>query len=159
MRTLSAATLALAALLVLGTSPVAAAQPQSEAFVDGGAEDIDCGSYTVTLQRTYTGIVTVFFNRAGDPVRLQFASTLDGTISRAGADAIHLRGAALVVIDFVRETFTFDGTVLIGTLPGEGVAIQDSGRFQLDFEDNLLQLAGPHDAVELGADAFCLALA
>jgi hypothetical protein len=159
MRTRSAIALAFAALLVLGALPVAAVQPYSEPFSDGGSEDIDCGSYVVTLQRTYIGIATVFFNQAGDAIRLQFVSTLDGSISREGSESIRLRGGAIVVIDFVRETYTFDGTTLIGTEPGGGVTIQDSGRFQLDFGDNLLQLAGPHDAIELGANAFCQALA
>lgn len=159
MRTRSAAAVALAMVLAVGAAPVAAAQPYSELFTYAASEDIDCGSYVVTLDRTYSGKATVFFNEAGDPVRVQFTATLDGSVSRAGYETLDLRGGSLLVIDFVRETFTFDGNTMIGTAPGAGVRIQDTGRFQLDFGDNLLQLAGPHDAIELGADAFCQAMA
>ena len=145
-------------LAVLVAAPVAAAQPYRERFIDEHpAEALDCGSFEATFQRTFVGTQMLFFNAAGDLIKVQVAAQMTGSLS-TDAVSIPLRGDVLVVIDLVRETFTFNGSVMIANQPGSGVVIQDTGRFQADFDDNVLLEAGPHDAIDQGIAAFCGAL-
>jgi len=158
LRKLAAAVMAALLGSVLGITGVAAAGPASEPFVDGGSDVIDCGAFTATFERTYTGTLTTFFNRAGDPVRIQFVAKLTGSLSGNGQD-LPLTGSVLVVIDLVRGTFTYDGQVVWAGRVGDGVVFQDSGRFSVGGDDAVLLDAGPHDLIDNGPEVLCAALA
>jgi hypothetical protein len=144
--------------MVLAISPVAAAAPASEPFTDGSSDVIDCGAFTAVFERVYTGTLTVFSNRAGDPIRIQFAAHLTGSLSGNG-QTLPLSGNVLVVIDLVRGTFAYNGTVVWAGRTGDGVVFQDSGRFLVGSDDSVLLDAGPHDLIESGPDTLCAALA
>jgi hypothetical protein len=154
----AAPVLATFAALVLTVGSVAAVQPASEPFADGNADSIDCGGFTADFTRTYSGTLTTFFNKSGDPTRIQFAARLTGSLSGNGK-SLPLSGSVLVVIDLVRGTFAYDGTVVWAGRQGDGVVFHDSGRFLVGSDDTVLLDAGPHDLIENGADVLCAALA
>jgi hypothetical protein len=139
-------------------SPVSAVQPHLEAFVDASNEVIDCGDFSATLERSYEGTLAVFFDRQENPIRIQFAARLTGSLTPDGGAAIDLRGDVLVVIDLVNGTFAYDGQVLMANEPASGAIIQDTGRFLVDEVDNVLLAAGPHDAIDSGGAIFCTVL-
>lgn len=155
-RSTAAAVLAVMLGLAVPAS-VAGAQPISYPLEESFGEPIDCGGFEATLARSLTGTVTEFLDRDGDTVRVQATAQMRGSLAGNGKE-IALAGDLLVVIDLVRETFAYDGVVFIATDPGAGVVIQDSGRILTGFDDEFLLLAGPHDAITEGAQAFCNAL-
>jgi glutamate 5-kinase len=91
--------------------------------------------------------------------RFRATAQMSGSISIDGGATVALSGNLLVVIDLVEGTFAYDGQVFMAIDPGDRVLVQDTGRFLVDFDDNLLLEAGPHDAIDQGAKAFCGALA
>jgi hypothetical protein len=129
----------------------------SEPFVDASSETIDCGTFEATLERSYAGTLTTFFDRNGEPIRIQFVARLIGSLSSDDGRVIDLSGSVLVVIDLVAGTFTFDGNVFFGNEPGQGVVLQDTGKFLVGDGGEFL-VAGPHDAIETDGAIFCLAL-
>ena len=151
---------ALIAILAALSLPLTAfaAQPVSYPLNETSTDVIDCGGFEATLDRRLTGTVTEFSSTSGDVIRVQATAQMRGSVEGNG-QVIPLAGDLLVVIDLVRGTFAYNGVVLLGTDPGSGIQIQDTGRFLADFNDTTLLIAGPHDAIELGADAFCQAVA
>ncbi len=147
----------LAAALVVG--PAAAAGPVIErGIVDGPhVDEIDCGSFNATLIRTFVGTNLSFFDAAGDLLRIQTNAQMAGSLTSSTGTVVPLTGSVHVVIDVVVGTVVFDGRVFMGTRPGTGEVIQDTGRYVVDADDNVLQDAGPHD-VEDNPAIFCSAL-
>jgi hypothetical protein len=155
---LRGAAIALGLLICLAIpAMVGAAQPIRYDLYESSSEPVDCGSFEATLVRTLTGTVTEYLDNRGETVRVQATAQMRGSLTGNGQE-LGLSGNLLVVIDLVRETFAYDGVVFLATDPGTGVAIQDTGRFLTGFDDSLLLLAGPHDAITEGAQAFCAAL-
>ena len=142
----------------MSAGPVSAVQPQLEAFVDASSEVIECGDVSATVERRYEGTLAVFFDKQGNPIRIQFAAQMTGSVTPDGGEAIEVRGDVLVVIDLVRATFAYDGQVLMANEPASGAIIQDTGRFLVDDLDNVLLEAGPHDAIDSGGAIFCTSL-
>lgn len=158
--------LRLGLVIVLGTvatiataGQASAVQPLIYPFAESGSEPIPCDGFEATLERSLSGTVMEFLDESGATDRVQIVTKMRGTLSADGMGTIDLTGNLVFVIDFANETWAFNGQVLQGTSPETGVAIQDTGRLLLDFEDNVIQLAGPHDAITDGAAAFCAALA
>ena len=147
-----------AALLLVG--PVVAAQPiMIRNIVDGPHVDvIDCGTFSATLVRNFTGTDIVFLDGQGQPVREQVMAKMVGTLTSDTGTVVQLRGDVLFVIDFAKGTYAFNGQVFMANRPGVGVVIQDTGRYLTDFNDTVLLEAGPHDVIDKGSAAFCLAL-
>jgi hypothetical protein len=153
MRALTAATASLV-LAVICIAPAAAAQPITEPLVEVNSEVIDCGTFSATLERNFSGTVTIYVNRAGEPTRIQAVAHLDGSIASDSGRAIPLRGDLLVVIDLVKGTTSFSGEVMMGTQAGSGAVIQDTGRLLATDVEFLLE-AGPHDAIDSDGAIFC----
>ena len=149
------------AALLLGlclAGPVHAQQPISSPLEEWSSEPVDCGGFVATLTRSLSGTILEFVNAAGETTRVQAAAQMRGSLTGNGSE-VALAGNLLVVIDLVRGTFAYNGAVFLATDPGSGIRIQDTGRFLTSFEDELLLEAGPHDAIDQGAAAFCDALA
>lgn len=154
--------LAVAAL----ASPAAAAQPYSERFVDTQVDVIDCGSYDAILSRTFTGRFAVYFDANGNATRIEITASVTGTLENSETgEVLPLSGGVQQTIDLIAGTVSFSGSVFVGTQKGEGSVIKDVGRFVVQFVDEdpandiVLLEAGPHDAIDQGAAAFCDALA
>ena len=146
----------LAAVYVVG--PVAAAQPYSEPVTASNVDTLECGTFSATLVRDFTGIVTVFFDQQGNPTKVRIVAQMRGTLTSSAGTVVDLRGAVVQVIDLVRHTYAFDGQVLMANRPGAGVVIHDTGEFLTDFNDIVLLEAGPHDVLDTFGAIFCTAL-
>ncbi len=91
-------------------------------------------------------------------VQFEFMET--NTHSASGV-ALKLHGAVRELWDFTTETRTLSGQVFLGTRPGGGVWVQDTGRIELTFDREVLFVAGPHEAFFSGGidPVVCAALA
>lgn len=146
-------------VLVVGlavAAPGGATAPSSEAFSFSTADSINCGGYEVLLVRTIAGTEATYFDNAGSPVRVQVVARMQGSVTNSKTGTVlGLRGNLLVVIDLVTGTQAWDGQVFMSN----GAVIQDTGRFLVDADGNVLLEAGPHDAIDQGEAAFCSAVA
>jgi hypothetical protein len=148
----------LAAVWVVG--PAAAAKPYVErGFVDGPHIDvIDCGAFTATLVRNFTGTNFYFVDAQDNLVRAVTNAKMVGTLTSSAGLVINLRGSVHFVFDPIKGTFTFDGQVFMANRPSVGVVLHDTGRYVSDWDNNVLFEAGPHDVQDF-ADPFCPVLA
>ena len=79
--------------------------------------------------------------------------------SRADAGTVvAIRGSIHFVFDASNGTFAFDGQVFMANRPGAGVVIQDTGKYLVGPDDQVLLDAGPHDVEDIGPSIFCSAL-
>lgn len=163
-----AATGAVAAAIAVAVlaSPVAAAQPYSERFTDTQTDVIDCGSFDAILSRTFSGRFAVYFDANGDATRIEITANVSGTLENSETgEVLPLVGGVQQTIDLIAGTASFSGSVFVGTQKGGGSVIKDVGRFVVQFVDEdpandiVLLEAGPHDAIDQGAVAFCDAIA
>jgi hypothetical protein len=140
--------------------PVAGARPYIErGIVDGPHIDvIDCGGFTATLVRTFTGTNYYFVDSQGNLLRAVTNAEMVGSLTSSTGTSIGLRGHIHFVFDSIKGTFAFDGQVFMATRPTFGVVLQDTGKYLTDLSDNVLLDAGPHDVTDL-ADPFCPVLA
>lgn len=135
---------------MLGTAQAAA--PSRTTFVDEGAFDIDCGSFT--LHETYRDEITVleWLDGEGSFVKAQVHHSWTGTIEGPGgilrlSDPGHWT-------DFFRG----DGVRQVGLLyrlivPGVGVIGQDAGIIAFDTATGeLIVIRGPHDVFDEGLE-------
>jgi hypothetical protein len=148
----------LAILLACVAGPVSATEPVSYPFAESGSEPIACDGFDATLQRNLSGTVTEFIDGSGATTRVQVVARMEGSLEAAGVGQVDLSGNLLFVINLENGTWAYNGQVLLGTTQGAGVVLQDTGRFLLSFDDDVLLLAGPHDAISKGVIAFCDAL-
>ncbi len=146
-----------AAVWVVG--PAAAARPYIErGFVDGPHIDvIDCGGFTATLVRNFTGTNYYFVDAQDNLIRAVTNAKMVGSLTSSAGLVVNLRGSVHFVFDPAKGTFAFDGQVFMANRPGIGVVLQDTGKYLTDWDNNVLLDAGPHDVEDL-ADPFCSAL-
>jgi uncharacterized membrane protein len=157
-----ASALAMVALAI----PVAAAQPYSERFTDTQVDVIDCGTFDAILSRTFSGRFAVYFDANGDATRIEITASVTGTLENSETgEVMPLVGGVQQTIDLIAGTASFSGSVFVGAQQGAGSVIKDVGRFVVQFVDEdpandlVLLEAGPHDAIDQGAGAFCDAIA
>ena len=90
---------------------------------------------------------------------IQFDET--DTHSKSGA-TLSLKGNVHEVWDYTSNTRTLTGIVFIGSVPGGGTYVQDTGRITITLDTReVLFLAGPHQAFVAGGIHYpvCAALA
>jgi len=154
------------ALLTLPVA-VSAAPPVVETFHDEGSFSFagPCPN-GVTLVGTFTEDVrvTTFFDRAGNPVRLQIKVNASGEVTNPETgQSVENPAHTTVFVDLVEGTVAQVGLVFKATVPGVGVVFHDVGRVVFDAAGNLIFEAGPHDVLNTPGDHavranFCAAL-
>ena len=150
----------LAAIAFVG--PALAARPYVErGIVDGPHIDsIDCGTFSATLVRNFTGTNYYFVDAQQNLIRATTIAKMVGSLTNdSTGKVVDLRGNVVFTFDPVKGTFSFVGQVFMANQPGSGVVLQDTGKWVSDWNDNVLMDAGPHDVQDLGVPAFCAALA
>ncbi len=154
----------LAALPLLSAG---AAPPLVEIFTDEGSFAF-AGSCPngVILKETFTQDVrvTTFFDKAGNPVRVQTKVNFVGVVTNPETGE-SVRDAAhhTIFLDLIDGTETVVGLVFSVTVPGVGVVFHDVGRVVFDAEGTPIFEAGPHDVLNTEGDhpvraRFCAAL-
>jgi hypothetical protein len=139
-----------------------------DSFVGDYAFAIDCGEFgPYAFENEVAGSgrerVTDVYDENGallqTVVHFVFRETETNSVS---GKTLPLEGAGQVVLDWGTNTRTLTGAVAVGTEPGEGIYVQDTGRitFTLDTREALF-VAGPHEGFFAGGiDAVvCPALA
>jgi hypothetical protein len=167
MRLISRATkvatlVGLSASLVLATAGQAVAVvPDTGSFqydihyIDDGASAA-CG-FTVTFDQLNRGTFQVFFDRQGNPVRVQVQTSVNGTASANGITLL-VHGQENVFYDLIQGTQMDASLEFRVWLPGLGVVIMDQGRLLFDADGNVTFEAGPHPALASDFTQLCAAL-
>ena len=140
-------------VVALLTLPVAvsAAPPLVETFTNEGSFAFagPCPN-GVTLVQTFTEDVrvTTFFDKEGNPVRVQIKVNYVGVVTNPETgESVKNPGHYTIIDDLVEGTVTQVGLVFSTTVPGVGVVFHDVGRVVFDTDGNPIFEAGPHDVL------------
>lgn len=161
---------ALAALVLVTAGGAAAAQKQRvvvDRFSGPYSDSVDCsqfGPYDFTnhFEGREKVTVTEVLDGEGNLLQTVFHIAVQETQTHSGTGAsIPLKGTVHEVWDYASNTRTLAGKVYLGTAPGAGNYVQDTGRIVLDLDtDEPSFEAGPHEAFYAGLDELvCAALA
>jgi hypothetical protein len=129
---------------------------------------VDCGDlgpydFSIRAEGTFRATITDVFGADGTLLQTVLHLQLDETdTNTVSGKSLPLHGAIHEVWDYASNTRTQSGVVFIGTTPGVGTYIQETGRISMTLDTHdVLFLAGPHPAFfEGGIDpAMCAALA
>ncbi len=139
-----------------------------DSFTESYAFVIDCadfGDYAFEnrVEGTLRVRVTEVLDRNGTVLQTVFHFVLQETETNSlSGKSLPLKGALQEVWDYASSTRTLSGAVFIGTTPGSGTYVQDTGRITMTLDTREAQfVAGPHEAFFGGGvdAAVCAALA
>lgn len=148
-------TVAVALALAL---PAGATPPVSEMVTESAVESVSCDGFEAVLERNFSGLVTVYFDNQGNPVRVQVQAAMTGSLTNSvTGTSLPLRGHILLADNFTTGVVTFVGPVFLANDPGRGAVITDTGRVSFSG-DELVFEAGPHEAID-NPEVFCAAVA
>jgi hypothetical protein len=148
-------TVAVALALAL---PAGATPPLSEIVTESAVESVSCDGFETVLERNFSGLVTLYFDNQGNPVRVQVQVAMTGSLTNSvTGTSLPLRGHILLVDNFTTGVVTFVGPVFLANDPGRGAVITDTGRV-IFSGDELVFEAGPHEAID-NPEVFCAAVA
>jgi hypothetical protein len=146
------------AVALMVALPAGATPPLSETVTESAAESVSCDGFDAILERTFSGLVTVYFDNEGNPLRVQVHAAMTGSLTNSVTGrSLPLRGHIFLVDDFTTGVVTFVGPVLLANDPGRGAVITDTGRISFSG-DELVFAAGPHDAID-NPEILCTAVA
>lgn len=149
--------IALAIALALAL-PAGATPPVSETVTESATESVSCDGFDAILERTFSGLVTVYFDNQGNPVRVQVHATMTGSLTNSvTGTSLPLRGHVLLVDNFTTGVVTFVGPVFLANDPGRGAVITDTGRISFSGDEIVFE-AGPHEAID-NPEILCTAVA
>jgi hypothetical protein len=137
-------------------------------FVDQYADSVDCadfGPYAFSNDFAGTEHVQIYdvLDASGTRLQTVFDFVLQETESNSLTGAtLPLKAAEHEVWDYASNTRTLSGKVWLGTQPGSGTYVQDTGRITMTLDTRIASfVAGPHEAFLAGGvdAAVCQALA
>jgi hypothetical protein len=149
------------------TAPASATRPEMFRFPveDSDPLFLQCDGFEIALTTTGTENVTVFFDDAGEVIKVLVRQRVRDVFTNS------VTGKTVVNRGVFQETFTriegtddFTATVtgfrFMGTFPGEGLVLQDVGRFEESPDGEILFVAGQHDLLTEAAEpaVICAAL-
>jgi hypothetical protein len=138
--------------------PAGATPPVSETVTESAVESVSCDGFDAVLERNFSGLVTVYFDNQGNPVRVQVHATMTGSLTNSvTGTSLPLRGHILLVDNFTSGVVTFVGPVFLANDPGRGAVITDTGRVSFSGDEIVFE-AGPHDAND-NPEVLCTAVA
>lgn len=153
---------------VLGfAAPASATPPERFSFPEEGSDPhfLQCDGFEIALTTTGTGSVTVFFDDSGEVIKVLVRHRVRDvfTNSVTGKTVVN-RGVFQETFTLIEGTDDFTTTVtgfrFMGTFPGEGLVLQDVGRFEESPDGEILFVAGQHDLLTEAAEpaVICAAL-
>lgn len=138
--------------------PASATPPLSEIVTESAAESLSCDGFDAVLERNFRGLVTVYFDNQGNPVRIQVHAAMTGSLSNSvTGTSLPLRGHILLVDNFTTGVVTFVGPVFLANDPGRGAVITETGRVSFNGDEIVFE-AGPHDLID-NPEILCAAVA
>jgi hypothetical protein len=151
----------LAALLALTSIlPALAATPVQSTSVFPISGTTHCDGFDVIEEATVTFSQTMFFDNAGNPVRIVGHAVYNGTLTNSATGTIVApkRGPQNFTIDLLDGTQVWRGIFFLLTVPGKGSIVHDVGRVTF-YPDGSITFQGRHEFFP-GDDAqMCAALA
>ena len=139
-----------AALLMVSvgaTGAYAGVPLTTEGTVEDDVFQTDCGDFDLRDHFTFETHGKVFFDDAGNPVRVvEHVSGTDTFYNSVTNESVTGTINAGEIVNLVDGTVTESGTVGRITVPGLGVVFFDVGKFIIDFDEGLVFLAGHHHA-------------
>jgi len=136
----------------------AATPPAVEEFHDEFSFDIDCGSFLLHEDVVVDDRVITFFDKAGNPARVQIHERFVGVITNPDGETFRDPGFFTVFIDLAGtpgdesdDTVTLAGLVFGITVPGVGIVAQDTGLLTFN-PDGSVVIHGPHEVFMQGLE-------
>ena len=159
---LSAAAAASAASVLLGATPALAVTPEVETFSDPFDGGFSCDGFDAVFEGHDRGRITNFFDQDG-----VFTNQV-GHIHAVETDTNLRTGKSVVVRTNITVhgeldpsgqlvTWSITGQFNVGTAPGSGIVLHDTGRVEFDHGVPFV-FHGVHDTFTKGEQAFCDAL-
>lgn len=129
-----------------GESVVLAAAPVREEVDETFSRQFDCGSFTGLSSGRIDGYVVTFFDKDGNPVRLQFHLRYRATITNiASGKTLPDNAFYNARVDLLTGVEATSGVVYNVKDRETGIRIKDVGRLVVDGEGNVIFEAGQHD--------------
>lgn len=157
--------LRLCAAIIMALLPVTtvfAAKPDVFTFHEEGYFEIDCGSFVAQEEFEQDVRVMVFYDQAGDPVRVEVHFNYMGVVTNSvTGKTLRDPGHYKTVENLQDGTLAFIGLVYGITVPGEGIAVLDAGKVVFLGEtvpENVIFEAGSYDYLYGGDAVLCAAL-
>ena len=142
--------------------PVSANGPEVEdfSFVEDNVPVANCGDFIILESGTGSIRQTIYFNRAGQPIRLLFQGRFNGTLSNSltGAFLTDSPSVANITVDLIEGTQTNVGAFYNITVPGQGRVYFEAGRLVFDGNGPPVFLAGQHSPPDEALNILCSAL-
>jgi hypothetical protein len=140
-------------LTVLLAPSALAAKPTVEHIVEDEPFVFDCGEYGYDFAIRFDAVqeltIRTFYDRHGNPVRLQVHGHYRGTITNLGTGfSVFDRGNYMVTIDLNGEKETVVGLFYNLVVPGVGPIFQQIGRVVFDYANQTVTHSGPNDFFE-----------
>ncbi len=139
-----------------------ARKPVHEVFTETFSDEFDCGSFTGLSRGSFTERSATFFDKAGEPLRIQFhiryrAAIINLTSGKTLPDNANYNG----IIDAVTGVVEVNGRIYNVKDRENGIRIKDVGRLVFDADFNITFEAGRHDVGGFGdaTPQYCAALA
>jgi hypothetical protein len=136
----------LASLVVAAfAAPVAFADPPSaetEQFVF--SLDIDCGTFVLHEDVSFTVRTTTFYDAEGDPARVQAQVAFHGGLTAPDGTMIVDHGHYTDTLDLAAGAERFAGIAFNYLVPGHGGVVQDRGLVVIEPDGDVI-VRGPHE--------------
>jgi hypothetical protein len=158
LRSIVAVAAGLASLAV--AAPASASPPKTERFSQSGTSFwASCEGFDIIVNFEFTAMMTEFYDRNGDLVRVRGWSRGTGELVNTVTGKTETgSGPNIFFDDFRTETTSIVGLQFHNNVPGQGAVALDAGRIVIDWAtDEVIFEAGPHPGFE-GID-WCAILA
>jgi pectate lyase len=137
-----------------------AAQPSKDTIVHNeGFYKMKCDGFTGTVADSQDGTVTVFFDNAGNPIKMTAHIDETRTLTNLKTGyTLQAPGHFTNTVYLQTGTVTQVGVVFQITIPGQGTVGLDAGKLIVDAAGNVTFMAGPKQVFN-GQDAvLCAAI-
>lgn len=149
-------------LLLLTFAPVSTAVAAQPLIFTEHFEDtlvVDCGDFLAIDEVSIDARTTIFFDNEGNPVGLQIHVKFRGTVTNSvTGTSVPDRADVNVFVDFAEGTTALVGKLFGITVPGEGIAVHDTGKIVFDAVGNVSFVGGPHQVNLEGDTKLCAAV-
>lgn len=141
-----------------------AAKPTTEARnLDFAFSFVETGMCPgLTLEFAFEGTRTrmLYYDRDGNERQLVIHVRSTGTYTNLDDPSLVLTSSSIrnITFDYANDTFTDTGAYRNVTAPGEGIVLQQTGRWLETLDETPLAISGPHEEWLGQVDAFCAAL-
>lgn len=119
---------------------------------------VNCGDFDAIDEFTEDARIIVFFDNEGNEVGVQIHIKVRGTVTNSvTGTSVPDRADFTIFVDFAEGTTALVGKKFGITVPGEGIAVHDTGKIVFDA-DGISFVGGPHQVNLEGETILCEAV-